>query len=355
MAFFRLIASCLYGLGVGFRNELYEMRILRSWKPPVPTVCIGNLAVGGTGKTPHSILLLRQLKDEYKVAFLSRGYKRSTHGFVLAGSKSTTRTIGDEPMQVYLQLPDVPVAVCEDRIAGIKELLRRYPDLDCIILDDAMQHRRIKPGYTLLLTAYDNLYVNDHLLPYGRLRETHHGSTRADMVVVTKCPDTMTPIDRRVVDYALAVLPYQQLVYSRMSYMDLQSVFQVTLGRTLTKQTNVCMFTGIASPQYMQDYVETEAAEVVSITFSDHHLFTKKDVKKIENVFAAMNGNDKLLLTTEKDAMRLRELPFFPEHLKESVYYLPMHVEIIDEQDKFIQNIKEYVRENKRNCSVHTR
>lgn len=349
MKLLRLILSWIYGFVVAIRNMLYEYGFCKSWSPPVSTVCVGNLAVGGTGKTPHSILLIEQMKDEFKVAFLSRGYKRKTSGFLLADENATALTIGDEPMQVHMRFPDIPVAVCEKRVNGVKQLLKRFPDLDCIILDDALQHRQIKPGYVVLLTAYDNLYVKDHMLPYGHLRDSRHSSPRAETIVVTKCPENMTPIDRRMVCLDLAVLPYQHLFFTQMHYGEIRPVFDAKTDVQLS-ECSVCLFTGIASPKYVQEYLEQKVNLLKTIAFPDHHSFTKKNFQRIEKEFGAMPSENKILLTTEKDAMRLRSSQHFPEHLKSLVYYLPIEIQVMDNHlDKFIQNIKAYVRENKRN------
>ena len=237
MKFLLAPISWIYGFVVWLRNLLYDDHILRSTKVSIPTICVGNLAVGGTGKTPMAEYLITLLSANYKVALLSRGYGRKTRGFRLANEHDTAQTIGDEPMQIHCRFPNLPVAVCADRVKGVKTLQHLFPDLQCIILDDAYQHRSLHCGFYILLTPYDCLYTNDHLLPWGRLRDLPNQSHRANVIVVTKCPTNMKPIDRRIVSNSLHLASYQHLFYSSIQYTSL-SISTVPL-----------VVTGIANPQ----------------------------------------------------------------------------------------------------------
>lgn len=236
----------MYGLVVWIRNLLYDDHILHSTKVAIPTIGVGNLAVGGTGKTPMTEYLVSLLSKRYKVAVLSRGYGRTTKGFRLANAQDTAYTIGDEPMQIYTHFPNIPVAVCADRVKGVKRLQHLFPDLQCVILDDAYQHRPLRCGCYILLTPYDRLYVHDHMLPWGKLRDVPSQSIRANVVVVTKCPEKMLPIDRRVVANALQLPSYQQLVFSRIVY------------RPLVLPGTPLLLTGIANPQPILTYLREQ-------------------------------------------------------------------------------------------------
>ena len=342
------ILSWLYAVGVGFRNLLYDEHVLHSFQPALPTICVGNLAVGGTGKTPHVEYLVRLLTENgYRVAVLSRGYKRRTKGFVEADDKAPAATIGDESMQLKRKFPNIVVAVCEDRYIGIRRLKRRHADLDVVVLDDAFQHRRIKPGLSILLTQADRLYVEDQLLPLGRLREPAEGSLRANIVVVTKCPKGMQPIDQRIIDTKLHVLPAQTLVFTRMKYLDWDAVFDPN-GNKPNKPNKVLLVTGIAQPQYLVEHMQESAAAVCSLTFPDHHVFSEKDIRRIRETFEQEHCD--LIVTTEKDAVRLRECRSFPEELKPRVFAQPIETEFLQKDiTTFNTIVLRYVRESKRN------
>jgi tetraacyldisaccharide 4'-kinase len=260
----------LYGGAIALRHLLFDEHILPKYEPRIPTICVGNLAVGGTGKTPMVEYLIRLLgRHGYKVGVLSRGYRRTTHGFLLATAAATAETIGDEPMQIHQKFPDVLVAVCEDRVKGIKHIQNLSTPPDVVLLDDAYQHRHISCGLTILLTAYDRLYVHDHLLPWGSLRDIPYRASKANIVVVTKCPPTMHPIDKRVVDSSLKLATFQHLYFSRVQYAPVQ-----IKGIPL-------LLTSIARPEYLIDHVRGIEPQTEVLTYSDHHRFTPMDVNTI--------------------------------------------------------------------------
>jgi len=348
------IASWLYGWFVGLRNLLYDEHLLHAFEPVLPTICVGNLAVGGTGKTPHVEYVATFLQGEgYQVAVLSRGYKRRTVGFLEVDAQSTAATVGDEALWLKRKHPELIVAVCEDRLIGIARLKKRHPELQLVILDDAFQHRRLKAGFNILLTQADRLYVEDHLLPLGRLREQAAGSFRANMVVVTKCPSAIQPIEQRLIDTKLALPPSKPLVFTRMRYLTPVPVFEKggKKGETsidLSTGKKVLLLTGIAQPHYLVDYVRSLGAEVVPLQFADHHVFSENDILDVERRFRSHQCD--LILTTEKDAVRLRECPYIPKQLIPFFYAQPIQVEFLSHDEQTFNNtILDYVRKSTSN------
>ena len=322
----------MYGLVVWIRNLLYDDHILHSTKVAIPTIGVGNLAVGGTGKTPMTEYLVSLLSKRYKVAVLSRGYGRTTKGFRLANEQDTAYTIGDEPMQIYTHFPNIPVAVCADRVKGVKRLQHLFPDLQCVILDDAYQHRPLRCGCYILLTPYDRLYVHDHMLPWGRLRDVPSQSIRANVVVVTKCPEKMLPIDRRVVANALLLPSYQQLVFSRIVYQPL-----VLPGTPL-------LLTGIANPQPILTYLREQYPDTDLLAFPDHHVFTDIDQKAI----LSKAKDYTCVVTTEKDFMRLQQTPLVKQ-LGDKLYIQSIQTDFGIDKEAFDRAILLYISENIRN------
>ena len=349
--------SWLYGLGVRFRNLLFEMGILKSQPYSTPVISVGNITVGGTGKTPHVEYLVRLLKDQAKVAVLSRGYKRKSSGFVLAGDDATVRSIGDEPYQMKTKFPDITVAVDKKRTRGIENLTSGdyVKDIDVIFLDDAFQHRYVKPGINILLVDYHRLIIYDKLLPAGRLREPIASKNRADIVIVTKCPKDLKPMEFRVITKAMNLYPYQQLFFSAHEFEALRPVFpeQLELPEHMElpalADKNILLLTGIASPEQMLLDLKTYAKEVTPLAFSDHHNFKKKDVDRINEAFSAL-PSPKLIITTEKDETRLKQVEGLSDEVKKHLYALPIKIQILLNQENiFNQSIINYVRKNSRN------
>ena len=327
----------MYGLIIYIRNLLYDWGVFRSQAVPVRTIGVGNLAVGGTGKTPHTISIVEHLKITQKVAVLSRGYKRKTKGFVLANAHSTANEIGDEPMLIHSTFPEVPLAVCENRVAGVRQLLQAHPDLDVVILDDVFQHRKIKIDDSIVLTAYDRLYVNDRMLPWGRLRDCKRSIRRAQAVVVTKCPESLSEEQMQAVRGKLNLNSQQTLHFSTVKYAPLRSVFPENKNEIKIadlKDGSILMLTGIANPKYMHDYLSKYCNNIQPTVFSDHHDFTRKDMEHIQSQFSAMSA-DGIILTTEKDAMRLLVHPNFPSELKAKTYALPIRVAFLSGEADF--------------------
>ena len=328
-------ASWLYGAVVGTRNWMFESKFLKSVEYDIPVVGVGNLTVGGTGKTPHVEYIVSHLSLEYNVAVLSRGYKRKTKGFVLANAKSTPASIGDEPYQIYQKFQGrVKVAACENRRKGIEELLKLFPDLDVIVLDDSFQHRWVKPKISILLTDYSRPFYKDKLLPLGRLRESPRQVNRADMVIVTKCPEDLQPISFRIASKDLDLMKFQKLFFSRYDYGQLRPVFvdDAPYAVALTDLTNedaVMLLTGIAHPRYFVRHFRQYPFKVKVDHYPDHHDFSKRDIRDIERKFKSIPGKHKIIVTTEKDAVRLMHNPYFPKELKPFTFYLPVNVRMV--------------------------
>ena len=344
--------SWLYGLGVKARNQLFELGVLKSRSFKTPVISVGNITVGGAGKTPHVEYLIRLLKDQHKVAVLSRGYKRKSKGFVRADKDTPMRMIGDEPFQMKQKFPDIPVAVDRDRCHGIDELTDSNDKeaADVILLDDAFQHRYVKPGINILLVDYHRLIIYDKLMPAGRLREPKDGKSRADIVIITKCPADLKPIDYRVITKAMNLFPYQELFFSTIDYCPLIQLFggeELPLEQLNDK--HVLLLTGIASPKQMQEDLTAMGAKINALSYADHHQFHKKDIRRINEVFASM-AEPKMIVTTEKDAVRLEDVEDLSDEVRKSIYKLPIKVSfMLDQEEEFNHKITGYVRKNSRN------
>ena len=344
--------SWIYGLGVRLRNFLFDVGLLKSHSFDVPVISVGNITVGGTGKTPHVEYLIRLLKDKTKVAVLSRGYKRKTKGFIIADSQSTVRTIGDEPMQMFRKFKDVIVAVDRKRVNGIRKLTdgSTVKDIDVVLLDDAFQHRYVNPGINILLVDYHRLIIYDKLLPAGRLREPLSGKNRADIVIVTKCPRDLKPMEFRVIRKAMNLYPYQHLYFTTIVYDNLQPVFcgeERTLD-CISDDTNVLLLTGIASPKQMAVDLEPYTKNIHRLTFSDHHRFSQGDVDRINTAFAAL-PHPKMVITTEKDTTRIVETEGLSDEVRHNMFAVPVRIQFMEKQENFNENIIGYVHKNSRN------
>ena len=344
--------SWLYGLGVKFRNMLFEIGILHSESFDVPVISVGNITVGGTGKTPHVEYLIELLKDKAKVAVLSRGYKRRTRGFVIADDNATAKTIGDEPLQMKRKYgDDITVAVDRKRCHGIRQLTSDEDGIDVILLDDAFQHRYVKPGVNILLVDYHRLIIYDKLLPAGRLREPLSGKNRADIVIVTKCPHDLKPMEFRVITKAMNLYPFQRLFFTCLEYRNITPVFgsgEQSLD-SIGKDCHILLLTGIASPQQMIEDLSPRCPHITPLTFGDHHTFTSSDVARINNEFAAL-PHPKMIITTEKDATRLIAVEGLSEEVRGAMFALPVKIRfMLGQEESFNEKIIGYVRKNSRN------
>lgn len=345
--------SFLYGLVTAFRNFLYNAELLKSHSFDIPVICIGNLTAGGTGKTPMTEYLADLLCNEFQLAVLSRGYKRRSRGFIIASENSGPDDIGDEPRQIADKFPGITVAVDRLRVHGIHELLKQKPDINVVILDDAFQHRSIKPGYSILLSDFSRLMVHDKLLPYGNLRESISNIRRADMIIITKTPVTLPPIQRRLIAKDIQKAAYQSLIFTSIKYMTPLPVFSdIKAVKNIFKQgakPDILLLTGIANPEPLAEYLLPMAGEILSLTFGDHHRFTDSDIKEISGRWESLKSSRKYLITTEKDAVRLREFTNIAESIRKASYYIPVGIDFLNDDKKEFDNmIIEYVRENKR-------
>lgn len=349
--------ACLYRLGVSVRNWMFDRGILRSQSFPLPVICVGNISVGGTGKTPHTEYLIRLLREDYQVAVLSRGYKRKSEGFVLATPETTAETIGDEPYQMAHKFPDIYVAVDRDRCHGIRQLTDGHtaPGVRVIVLDDAFQHRYVKPGLTILLIDYNRPIHLDRMLPAGRLREPESGKKRADIIIVSKCPAQLSEAEQQALRSEIAPLPSQQLYFTTLAYGRLQPLFTAEPEKRLEeirKDEHILLVTGIASPAAIIDKLSAYTQFITPLTFPDHHDFDATDMKRITEAFKKLPAGRRFIVTTEKDAARLIAHPLLDEALKPSIYVLPVEVAFLNKEEHlFNQNIIEYVRKNSRNSS----
>jgi len=338
--------ALLFWLVIAIRNWLYEKNVLKSTSFGLPLICVGNLSVGGTGKSPMVEFLVLHLKNRYKVATLSRGYKRKTKGYALASEATTAIDIGDEPMQFHRKFPDVPVAVGEERIVAIPQLLHDRPGTEVVILDDAFQHRSIRAGLNILLTDSSNLFTRDFFLPTGDLRDLRSSYKRAQLIVVTKCRGDMSRAEADAIREEIAPMDHQKLFFSTIAY---GTPYHLTRRDFyfMDDQTEVLLVTGIANPRPLKQYLEDRIHTYYMMHYTDHHIFSIDDWKDIKKRFADIGDQKKIILTTEKDAMRL--LKFRQEIDELPLYVIPIEhrflfngeSEFVNETVSFIQNFKQ--------------
>lgn len=329
--------AVLYGFVTSVRNFLYDTGVLKSYSFDLPVIAVGNLSVGGTGKTPQIEYLIRLLSDNFKIATLSRGYKRKSEGFMLADENVTPQILGDEPYQYYRKFPNIQVAVGANRVEGIAQLLCQNEQPDVILLDDAFQHRKVKAGCYILLTAYADLYCDDLILPAGNLRESKSGADRADIVIVTKCPSDLTNRQQNVIKNRLQLKENQQLFFTCIAYDSYLYSEKDQLPVAEIANIDTLLLAGIAKPESFFAYLQ--AAQNTTMTFPDHHDFTQQDIVKIKE-----KAKNKIIITTEKDYVRLNG-----KLSKEQLYYLPIKTSFLSNQEDFDKTILNYVGTSTRN------
>ncbi|PID92394.1 MAG: tetraacyldisaccharide 4'-kinase [Bacteroidetes bacterium] len=353
--------SCLYRGIVWLRNWLYDIGVLKSEAFSIPSICIGNISVGGTGKTPHTEYLAALLMPHYRVATLSRGYKRKTKGFRLVSESDSALEAGDEPLQIKLRHPGLTVAVDERRVNGIRELMRLDPPLEVVLLDDAFQHRSLKAGYYILLMDYSRPNDRDLLLPAGRLREPARNRERAHLILVTRSPKELKPIEMREYVKNMKLSIGQHLFFTTLSYGPFLPVFSNEGAGEIDEEAfrkradGILLVTGIAHPQGLQEYAKSISKNTKSIVFRDHHQFKTRDVRRIEAAFQTMadGGKEILILTTEKDAARLKSRRFNAK-LASVMFAVRIHVRFLNnDRENFDQQILSYVNSNKRSSILH--
>ncbi|MCX6269101.1 MAG: tetraacyldisaccharide 4'-kinase [Bacteroidetes bacterium] len=348
-----LPVSLCYGVAMQVRNWLFDLHLLPSRTFDKPVISVGNLTFGGTGKTPHIEYLIRLLTPGMFVATLSRGYGRKSNGFILASKRSSVKYIGDEPLQFLKKFEAVKVAVDEKRSRGIQILLEKHPDLNVILLDDAFQHRYVKPGLSILLTDYHHPYSEDMILPSGTLREFSAGAGRADIIVVTKTPKIFSPITRRRIVEELKPNSHQHIYFSYIKYLDPTPVFDTLDFPFPAKLTNILMVTGIANDYPLREHLERMCSELVVMKFADHHVYTPKDLEEITRKYHDLPTQKKIIVTTEKDVMRLKT-PELSAYLKNlPLFCVSMEIEFHGtDKENFDNEILRYVKKNQRNNRI---
>ncbi|MCK5678115.1 MAG: tetraacyldisaccharide 4'-kinase [Flavobacteriaceae bacterium] len=335
--------SLLYGELIKYRNIAYEKGIFTSVAFDIPIIVVGNLNVGGTGKSPQIEYLIRLLQNDYKIAVLSRGYKRKSEGFQLADRNSTSEQIGDEPLQFYRKFKDLIVAVDTKRVNGIKQLKNLKLPPNVILLDDAFQHRKVQAGLTILLTAYGNLYVDDTMLPTGYLREKREGAKRAQIIVVTKCPDKLSESEQYKISKKLKPELNQTVFFSTIAYNETIIGKNDEISISELNEYKVLLITGIANSKPLEEFLKSKNIEFKHLKFADHHNFTSSDKERIIQNFKNIQANKKIILTTEKDYVRTFS------NDKNQLYYLPIKTKFIDNENDFNKLILNYVQQDSRN------
>ena len=343
--------SWIYGLGVGLRNTLFDNGILKQKEYPIPIICVGNLTVGGTGKTPHIEYIIRLLSDKYKIAVVSRGYKRKSSSLQVVETISDVNRVGDEPMQMKLKYPDTTIIVDKDRRNAIEYLLKQPKEKqpDVILLDDGYQHRYVKPSLSILLMDSNRPIYEDALLPAGSLREPFRRKDRASMVIVTKCGSHVLPIHFRIFANGLDLFPFQSLYFTDFVYDRLQPVFpkmnEETLSLNDIRKKQVLLVAGIASTKSLEEKLSKKTSNLHTLFFPDHHFYDKRDIKAIEKQFESLPEN-KIVITTEKDAVRLQALSYISDEMKKNLFFLPIKVSFLEdtETESFNEKIINHVR-----------
>lgn len=336
--------SLIYGLGVGLRNQFYRWNLLKGVEFNLPVISVGNLSVGGAGKTPHIEYLVRLLQTYLEVATLSRGYKRKTKGYLVVKPQMNAEQVGDEPLQFKRKFPNIQVAVSESRALGIPMLVSDHPELQVILLDDAFQHRAVKPGLNIMLTEYRHPFTKDHLLPSGRLREWRSAYQRADTIIISKCPAQITEEDRSKFLAEVKPLPTQNVYFSYYDYAQPYYIFNPQYGVKLSPDLDILLICAIARTEYLTDYLTTRVNNVSVMEFEDHHFFTKYDVAQLKENFERLESSKKVIITTEKDAMRLELHHQYIRDNQMPIFAIPVQVRFhFEEGPKFEAEVKEFL------------
>lgn len=335
--------SWLYAAVLYLRHKLYDLGVFRQNQHDAAVISVGNLSFGGTGKTPFTLYIARLLGDSERVAILSRGYKRKTKGFLLAQPGVSAEELGDEPLLMFQQLKNTRVAVDANRSRGIQTLLEKT-EVQTVILDDALQHRQVKADCNILLTDYRNRYTQNHLVPAGNLRDIKCRAKSAQIIVVTKCPEA---IDFDRVAAEINPQPNQHLFFTRLKYQYIRQIGNAKLlDLEYLQHKEVLIFSGIAHPEYLESFVKSKTPNVQSITFPDHHHYTEKDLLRINDLFDNFATPSKLVLTTEKDAVKLSDSALVPHLLKLPIFVLGVEVEFMKDKELFDRELKRYAKTN---------
>ncbi|MFZ1703809.1 MAG: tetraacyldisaccharide 4'-kinase [Saprospiraceae bacterium] len=336
--------SLLYGGIISLRDMMYETGLLKSSKFNLPVISVGNLSIGGAGKSPHIEYLVSIFQDYLDLGILSRGYKRETTGFRLVSTTDTALTVGDEPLQFKKKFKDVVVAVDENRALGIPMMLGQYPNIQTILLDDAFQHRQVAPGLNILLTPYDHLFTRDYLLPSGRLREWRSAYKRADIILITKCPDEVSPEKRHTILQEINPLSHQKLFFSKFEYDYPYHFYNAQYRIKLDDDLDIILISAIANTSYLEDYLNTKVKNIHSMEFEDHHQFTHGDIDYLIQKYKALPEKRKLILTTEKDATRLEPFNDILYQNQIPIFIQPARVVFLDnDKHEFDATVKDFL------------
>jgi tetraacyldisaccharide 4'-kinase len=343
--------SLLYGVIVAIRNWCYDSGILKSWEFSIPVISVGNLEVGGAGKSPMTEYLVRLLKGHYNLATLSRGYGRKSKGFLTVTTDSAAEQVGDEPLQFKHKFPDITVVVCEKRVNGLKELTHKH---NLVLMDDAYQHRAVKPGLSILLFDYNRINEPHLLLPAGNMREPFSGRWRADIIVVSKCPEQLSTAEQKAIINDLEPLPYQSVFFTSIVYLPLQDLNGEKSNMVLDTDATVFLLTGIANSKPLVQHIKKYSSKLVHHNYPDHHRFSLKNITKLADEFAACITQKKVIITTEKDAKRLVEHELLPLVESLPVLVIPIGIQFLNnEAQQFDQLVIKYVREHTSNHLIH--
>ena len=329
------------------RNWLFDNGLIKTHAFAVPTICIGNISVGGTGKTPQTEYLIRLLKDKFQTTVLSRGYGRNSKGYILADENCSAEQIGDEPFQIKKKFKNINVAVCESRVIGIERITSELKETEVILLDDAFQHRKVKAGLNIVMIDSSRPIWQDCTLPFGRMRESANGIKRAEIAIITKCDD-ITEIEKDFCINYIKKIKDIPVFFSRIKYGELYPLFNCST-KNIKTDTEVLLVTGIARPKPLEQEIERRFCRTTAMNYADHYKFTTDDLKDIEQQYNRIKSNNKIIITTEKDASRILQHDSIPQVVKENIYVLPIEVEVLNEQDLFNKIILDYVTENSRN------
>lgn len=338
--------SLLYGGILKIRHRLFDLGVLASKEYDIPIICVGNLTVGGTGKTPFTEMLVAHFATEHNVAVLSRGYGRKTKGYREVKPDDSFLNVGDEPKQIKLKYPNIVVAVCEKRAVGIDRIRAEHPNVDLIILDDAFQHRYVEPWVNIILTDYSRPMYKDRLLPWGNLRDSMKQLYRAQIIVVTKCPENLSPLDRRIVSKYLALYPYQKLFFTHYQLSSARALFPDTVEKGLNRGDQVILMSGIGNPEAFENQMKEHYTIMDHVIFGDHHKYRKSDLVNLQTRLKELPDNC-VVLITEKDAVKLTNKSKIPEQLQRKLFFIPIDVEFIDEKAiEFFKKIDNDVKTN---------
>ena len=350
LKYFRLLLypfALIYQIGIWSRNKFFDFGIFKSRIFSLPIICVGNLTVGGTGKTPFTEYIIKLLNKNFKIAVLSRGYKRKTKGYFLSKADSTPIEIGDEPVQIKNKFPDITLAVDEKRVNGIQNLISEIPGLEAIILDDAFQHRYVKAGLNILLTDFNRLFYNDHLLPVGMLREDKSGKKRANIIVVTKCPIYLSLEEKETIEKKIKPYDSQKIFFTGLYYKTPVSLFN-NKNLECNKNTNVLLVTGIANPLPLLSYLEHQFNAIEKLFFKDHNTYTNQNINKIYKIYQNIASENKIIITTEKDAVKLKLIKNLTPKIKDKIFYIPVYIDFLFNSKQIFENhILDYVKQDK--------